>query len=416
MGMSLFVTLEPCTRRGVEKVPCAVRVAESRVGAVYIGTLDPNPQITGRGELFLSSHTTVDRFPAELKRELTSLNDDFFGLHIHGHVPSVSPYAGGRGGTFRPVLASQREGLLQQSLDLMTGSEGDLFVFAGGLSWLREMQVGLLSAALAGRRILILCAADATTDNAFVESRHAAQSLGAAVGVADIPFSARGTIASPYTDDAAMICIERSPALHGHLFQKPHDSGLLDALTHLFSTLWTAATPVAATPPQIASLDQATLRTILQTGVPAYQRATIELTKQRVTDLTLLPKSLERFKLFRLSQLQSLRERYSLPAAARIVGSPWAIVPPIVERRPDGTLVVIDGAHRVHTARSLSEPEIAVLLVSEVTQPLPARPQTDPDRIAIGFERMSRSERYDDLRPEFLRPIRSAFRDAFRRM
>src|SRR5688572_30528483 len=38
-GKVLFVTLEPCTRRGPEKVPCAIRVAQSRVATVYIGTL-----------------------------------------------------------------------------------------------------------------------------------------------------------------------------------------------------------------------------------------------------------------------------------------------------------------------------------------------------------------------------------------
>src|SRR5687768_13717923 len=38
-GATLFVTLEPCTRRGTEKIPCAVRVAESGIKNVCIGTL-----------------------------------------------------------------------------------------------------------------------------------------------------------------------------------------------------------------------------------------------------------------------------------------------------------------------------------------------------------------------------------------
>src|SRR5579872_3059950 len=39
----LFVTLEPCSQRGPDKTPCAIRVAEAGVRKVYIGTLDPDP-------------------------------------------------------------------------------------------------------------------------------------------------------------------------------------------------------------------------------------------------------------------------------------------------------------------------------------------------------------------------------------
>lgn len=52
-GSSLFVTLEPCTVRGAGKTPCAKRIVMSRIGTVYIGMPDPNPDILGRGINYL---------------------------------------------------------------------------------------------------------------------------------------------------------------------------------------------------------------------------------------------------------------------------------------------------------------------------------------------------------------------------
>src|SRR5271157_6140672 len=68
---TLFVTLEPCAApRGRGKLACAEHILQSGIGTVYIGMLDPNPQICGRGETLLRYSTTVERFPAKLVRQI----------------------------------------------------------------------------------------------------------------------------------------------------------------------------------------------------------------------------------------------------------------------------------------------------------------------------------------------------------
>lgn len=90
-GASVFATLEPCTKRGAGKVPCVERLIERRVTRVVIGTLDPNPEIRGRGVLKLrQAGVAVEFFPPQLTAELEELNRTFFRFQQAGTAPPIA--------------------------------------------------------------------------------------------------------------------------------------------------------------------------------------------------------------------------------------------------------------------------------------------------------------------------------------
>jgi pyrimidine deaminase RibD-like protein/SAM-dependent methyltransferase len=91
-GCLLFVTLEPCTARGPDKKACCSHILESGLQKVYIGMLDPNVAICGRGETRLRYHIEVERFPSDLIKEIEAINQDFINLHRDSHLSEVSLY------------------------------------------------------------------------------------------------------------------------------------------------------------------------------------------------------------------------------------------------------------------------------------------------------------------------------------
>jgi pyrimidine deaminase RibD-like protein len=78
-GGTIFVTLEPCTKRNsCSKVPCVERIIAAGITRVVIGIPDPNPDIYMKGvEILESSGIPVDFFDSDLAEDIKSHNAEF---------------------------------------------------------------------------------------------------------------------------------------------------------------------------------------------------------------------------------------------------------------------------------------------------------------------------------------------------
>ena len=77
---TLYTTLEPCTRE-VRSKPlecCTEQILQAEVKRVFIGILDPNQGVRGKGYWELQSRgVDVETFPAQLALQIRAMNERF---------------------------------------------------------------------------------------------------------------------------------------------------------------------------------------------------------------------------------------------------------------------------------------------------------------------------------------------------
>ena len=75
---TIYTSLEPCTHRSPDKIPCVDRLIDRKVARVVIGMLDPNPIIRGVGFRRLrDANIPTEVFPHRFMSELEDLNRFF---------------------------------------------------------------------------------------------------------------------------------------------------------------------------------------------------------------------------------------------------------------------------------------------------------------------------------------------------
>lgn len=75
-GAEMYVTLEPCSHYG-HTPPCAKAIVEHKIKKVYIGSLDTNPKVAGKGVEILKSGG-VDVEVGIMEKECKAINPIFF--------------------------------------------------------------------------------------------------------------------------------------------------------------------------------------------------------------------------------------------------------------------------------------------------------------------------------------------------
>lgn len=86
-GAELYVTLEPCCHFG-KTPPCTDIIIEKGIKKVYVGAVDPNPLVAGKGLSILNEHG-IETETGILKKECMDLNEVFFS-YIRNKLPFVA--------------------------------------------------------------------------------------------------------------------------------------------------------------------------------------------------------------------------------------------------------------------------------------------------------------------------------------
>ncbi|MBU1344049.1 MAG: patatin-like phospholipase family protein [Proteobacteria bacterium] len=309
----------------------------------------------------------------------------------------------------KPQPAGFREGLLEETINIIDQANSEICIIAGDLSWLRELHVSLMNAKLKDVRIRLIC--EKHNSEAYTSAVKGALAIGSEVLEVD-QVNIKGTIIDPQSSLTKMILIEDYPTIHGRIYFGPEDRGLASLVQEYFEKQWKAGNVILnKKSPTIIGIDETELITALKKGVPQYKELKILIDTVNINKTKPMTKFLESFKLKRLKHLEYIRSRSGIGMAGLIKGSTWAITPPIIEKLKNDDLIIIDGTHRIFSALQNGIHDMRVIIVENPFSNLPAAPMNDWGNIIIIKRKLPRIERYANYHESNFRQIRKAYEE-----
>lgn len=115
----LYVTLEPCSKRGDRKTPCAERIVHSGIKHVVIGISDPNPDIFGKGrKKLLDAGIKVEEFDRDLANEIAAFNHEFIEEQERRNAQQAGPLKSPDRHETLPVYQASLHDLSEDAINL----------------------------------------------------------------------------------------------------------------------------------------------------------------------------------------------------------------------------------------------------------------------------------------------------------
>ncbi|MDD6920430.1 MAG: bifunctional diaminohydroxyphosphoribosylaminopyrimidine deaminase/5-amino-6-(5-phosphoribosylamino)uracil reductase RibD [Eubacteriales bacterium] len=88
---TMYVTLEPCCHHG-KTPPCTDAIIEAKIPKVFVGSLDPNPMVCGKGIKILQN-TGIEVQTGILENECLNINEIFFNKVLNEKIFVACKYA-----------------------------------------------------------------------------------------------------------------------------------------------------------------------------------------------------------------------------------------------------------------------------------------------------------------------------------
>jgi NTE family protein len=321
-------------------------------------------------------------------------------------VSQNTAYVDGQVDAEQRRISKQRHATLARTGRLIAGSTKQVNVIGGDISWLEELAPHLLLAAERGVEVRLLTAKASST-----EVRRA-QRLGIKVrspSELDVG-KLRCTIVDPGEPSSEVLLVEKEHMHSPLIYSASEAPGLLSHLGQSFERLWSAATPWPLESPCLRALSSEDIISALQ-RVRQYANSEISIEELRPTQVLPACAYVETFKLDRLQRVAELYVAHKAEFGYHIEGTPWYSILPVVERRPGGKLVVIDGTHRFYSAY-LAHRAVRCFVVS-CGDELPSKPMQDWSLVQLTTAKLPRPLRFNGFNQHHFRHIKAMLASEF---